>query len=123
MFKSGWEVLRENLPWLVDEMAIAPEAIHKQVMQVPGVMNCHDIASRGLLGRQVFIDMHLVVEPTDVEKAHEITEEIEARLEQLYGPARITIPHRALWLQVVGRLRYYQGTAEGRRQKAEWQKQ
>jgi len=91
VFKSGWEVLRENLPWLVDEMAIAPEAIHKQVMQVPGVMNCHDIASRGLLGRQVFIDMHLVVEPTDVEKAHEITEEIEARLEQLYGPARITI--------------------------------
>ena len=52
------------------KVAIAPEAIHKQVMQVPGVMNCHDIASRGLLGRQVFIDMHLVVEPTDVEKAH-----------------------------------------------------
>jgi cation diffusion facilitator family transporter len=96
VFKSGWEVLRDNLPWLVDEMAIAPEAIHKQVMQVPGVINCHDIASRGLLGRQVFIDMHLVVEPTDVEKAHEITEKIEARLEQLYGPARITIhiePH------------------------------
>jgi cation diffusion facilitator family transporter len=91
VFKSGWEVLRENLPWLVDEMAIAPEAIHKQVMQVPGVINCHDIASRGLLGRQVFIDMHLVVEPRDVEKAHEITEEIEKRLEQLYGPARITI--------------------------------
>jgi cation diffusion facilitator family transporter len=96
VFKSGWEVLRENLPWLVDEMAIAPEAIHKQVMQVPGVINCHDIASRGLLGRQVFIDMHLVVEPTDVEKAHRITEEIEARLEHHYGPARITIhiePH------------------------------
>lgn len=96
VFKSGWEVLQENLPWLVDEMAIAPEAIHKQVMQVPGVINCHDIASRGLLGRQVFIDMHLVVEPTTVEQAHAITEEIETRLEQLYGPARITIhiePH------------------------------
>ncbi len=91
VFKSGWEVLRENLPWLVDEMAIAPEAIHKQVMQVPGVINCHDIASRGLLGRQVFIDMHLVVEPTNVSEAHEITEEIETRLEHLYGPARITI--------------------------------
>jgi cation diffusion facilitator family transporter len=91
VFKSGWDVLRENLPWLVDEMAIAPEAIHAQVMQVSGVINCHDIASRGLLGRQVFIDMHLVVEPRDVAKAHEITEDIEERLEQLYGPARITI--------------------------------
>ncbi|HIK43302.1 MAG TPA: cation transporter [Leptolyngbyaceae cyanobacterium M65_K2018_010] len=91
VFKSGWQVLRENLPWLVDEMAIAPETIHGQVMQVPGVLNCHSIASRGLLGRQVFIDMHLVVKPTSVEAAHQITEEVEARLESLYGPARITI--------------------------------
>ena len=91
VFKSGWTVLRENLPWLVDEMAIAPEAIHAQVMQVPGVVNCHSIASRGLLGRQVFIDMHLVVKPTSVEAAHAITEAVEARLESLYGPARATI--------------------------------
>lgn len=91
VFKSGWQVLRENLPWLVDEMAIAPEAIHTTVMQVPGVLNCHDIASRGLLGRQVFIDMHLIVEPHDVEKAHEITEHVERVLNQKYGPARIII--------------------------------
>jgi divalent metal cation (Fe/Co/Zn/Cd) transporter len=51
--------LRENLPWLVDEMAIAPEAIYAIALQVPGVINCHDIASRGLLGRQAFIEMHL----------------------------------------------------------------
>ncbi len=91
VIKSGWEVLRENLPWLVDEMAIAPEAIHSTVMQVPGVINCHDIASRGLLGRQVFIDMHLIVEPRDLEEAHEISEHVEAVLEEKYGPARITI--------------------------------
>ena len=91
VFKSGWTVLRENLPWLVDEMAIAPEAIHDQVMQVPGVVNCHNIASRGLLGRQVFIDMHLVVQPTDIRAAHSITEAVEDRLNATYGPARITI--------------------------------
>jgi cation diffusion facilitator family transporter len=91
VFKSGWRVLRENLPWLVDEMAIAPEAIHAQVMQVPGVVNCHSIASRGLLGRQVFIDMHLVVQPTDIRAAHSITETVEDKLNAIYGPARITI--------------------------------
>jgi divalent metal cation (Fe/Co/Zn/Cd) transporter len=91
VFKSGWTVLRENLPWLVDEMAIAPEAIHTQVMQVPGVVNCHSIASRGLLGRQVFIDMHLVVQPTDIRAAHQVTEAVEDRLEQVYGPTRVTI--------------------------------
>lgn len=91
VFRSAWKVLRDNLPWLVDEMAIAPEAIYDAVMQVPGVLNCHSIASRGLLGRQVFIDMHLIVDAADVETAHGITEAVEARLEQLYRPVRVTI--------------------------------
>ncbi|MDY7012998.1 MAG: cation diffusion facilitator family transporter [Cyanobacteriota bacterium] len=91
VFRSGWEVLRENLPWLVDEMAIAPEAIYDRVMSVPGVLNCHDIASRGVLGRQVFIEMHLIVDADDVETAHKITEAVEDRLTQFYSPARISI--------------------------------
>ena len=88
---SGWIVLSANLPWLVDEMAIAPEAIHREVMRVPGVINCHSIASRGLLGRQVFTDMHLIVEPKDVVSAHDITELVEQQLEQAFGPIRVTI--------------------------------
>ena len=91
VFSSGWSVLRSNLPWLVDEMAIAPEAIHAVAMKVPGVLNCHSIASRGLLGRQVFIEMHLIVDAADVTTAHQITEELEAQLEAKYGPARISI--------------------------------
>lgn len=96
VIRSGWVVLSANLPWLVDEMAIAPEAIHAEVMHVPGVLNCHNIASRGLLGRQVFIDMHLIVEPRDVLGAHNITEQVEQKLEEAFGPARVTIhvePH------------------------------
>jgi len=91
VIRSGWVVLSANLPWLVDEMAIAPEAIHAVVMQTPGVLNCHNIASRGLLGRQVFIDMHLIVEPQDVLSAHNITEQVEQALEEEYGPTRVTI--------------------------------
>lgn len=91
VFRSGWSVLRDNLPWLVDEMAIAPEAIHTLVMQVPGVLNCHSIASRGIVGRQTFIEMHLIVDAADVEHAHQITEVVEARLEERYRPVRATI--------------------------------
>jgi cation diffusion facilitator family transporter len=91
VLKSGWEVLKTNLPWLVDEIAIAPELIHQIVMEVPGVVNCHDIASRGLLGRQVFIEMHLIVENTDVKTAHDVTEEIEQRLEERFAPVRVLI--------------------------------
>jgi cation diffusion facilitator family transporter len=91
VFRSGWSVLKENLPWLVDEMAIAPEAIEAIVSEVPGVINCHDIASRGLLGRQVFIEMHMIVNAKDVETAHKITEEVESRLEERFSPVRVLI--------------------------------
>ncbi|MBD2414980.1 cation-efflux pump [Nostoc calcicola FACHB-389] len=91
VFWSGWSVLKENLPWLVDQMAIAPEAIHAIATSVPGVINCHAIASRGVLGRQVFIEMHLIVDAPDVETAHQITEEVENRLEERFRPVRILI--------------------------------
>lgn len=89
--KSAWEVLSSNLPWLVDQMAISPELIHQIVMEVPGVINCHDIASRGLLGRQIFIEMHLIVDSENVKIAHEITEKIEAKLEEKFAPVRTLI--------------------------------
>ena len=91
VFQSGWEVISDNLPWLVDEMAIAPEAINDVVMRVPGVLNCHDIASRGMLGRQVFIEMHLIVNTDDLFIAHNITEQIENRLEKKFGRVRVVI--------------------------------
>lgn len=91
VFRSGWEVLQDNLPWLVDEIAIAPEAIYQIVMEVPGVINCHDIASRGVVGKQVFIEMHLIVDAEDVRVAHDITEEVEMRLKAEYKPIRVLI--------------------------------
>jgi cation diffusion facilitator family transporter len=91
VFWSGWSVLKENLPYLVDKMAIAPEVIHELALSVPGVTNCHDIASRGVIGRQVFIEMHLIVNAHDVETAHRITEEVERKLEERFNPVRILI--------------------------------
>ncbi len=91
VMSSGWTVLRENLPWLVDESVIAPEHIAEIARSVPGVLNVHDIASRGVIGRQCFIEMHLVVEPSEVTAAHEITEAVENELEQRFSPVRIMI--------------------------------
>ncbi len=91
LIKVCWQVLRQTLPWLVDHIAIAPESIHAESMAIPGVLNCHDIASRGVLGQQVFIDMHLIVDAEDLTSAHKITERVETRLDQKFGPVRCTI--------------------------------
>ncbi len=91
VFWTGFSVLKTNLPWLVDHVAIAPEKIHAIATAVPGVINCHKIASRGVLGRQVFMEMHLIVDAPDVETAHRITEAVERRLEASFSPVRILI--------------------------------
>lgn len=91
VFRSGWSVLQDNLPFLVDQMAIDPEVIQQFTLEVPGAINCHNIASRGVVGRQVFIEMHLVVDAQDVTTAHEITEAVEQKLEEHFAPARILI--------------------------------
>lgn len=88
---SGWAVVRGNLPWLVDANAIAPEEIQQLAMSVSGVVDCHAVHSRGLIGRQVFVEMHLITAVRDVEGSHRITEEIERRLRQQYGPVEATI--------------------------------
>lgn len=88
---SGWAVLRGNLPWLVDAIAIAPESIQQLALSVPGVVDCHQITSRGLIGRQVFVEMHLITSAKDVETSHRITEEIEQKLGERFGPVHATI--------------------------------
>ena len=91
VFRSGWSVLQDNLPSLVDQMAIDPEIIQQLTLEVPRVLNCHSIASRGIVGRQIFIEMHLVVDAHDVVTAHDITEAVERKLEEKFPPARILI--------------------------------
>lgn len=91
VFWSAWEVLHENLPVLTDRVAIAPKAIQTVAMTVPGVLNCHEITSRGIVGQTVFVEMHMVVDTTDLVAAHAITEAVEQALIAQYGPVRTTI--------------------------------
>ena len=39
LIRVCWQVLRGTLPWLVDHMAVAPEAIYAEAMATAGVMN------------------------------------------------------------------------------------
>lgn len=88
---SGYKVLRRNLGMLVDERALDPEEIVRVTRAVPGVIACHDIASRGRPGQGLFIEMHMVVVPQTIAEAHRITDQVEEAIEATFGPARVTI--------------------------------
>ncbi|GAB4217586.1 MAG: cation diffusion facilitator family transporter [Synechococcales cyanobacterium] len=88
---SGWQVLQENIPLLTDHVAIPPKQIRDLVMQVEGVLDCHEVRSRGVIGQMVFMEMHMVVAPLGIEDAHRITEDVEELLKERFGAVRVTI--------------------------------
>lgn len=73
---AAYKIFRDALPVLTDRIAHDPQTIARVVRDVPGVVNVHDIRSRGGR-RESFVQMHLVVDRQDVAGAHEIADEVE----------------------------------------------
>lgn len=92
--RSLWQVLGDQLPTLLRPMAIAPEAIAHIVTQIEGVTRCTRIRARGLVGRQVWVELHLVIHPDFMGVTHIVGERVEAALRLQYGPLRTQI-----WLE------------------------
>lgn len=86
---SSWRVLNWQLPLMVRQTAIAPEAISQLVKQVQGIVCCYQIRSRGIVGRQVLIEMRLVLHPEFMGASQWIMEQIEATIREHYGPVQV----------------------------------
>ena len=89
--RSLWQMLQKQLPMLLKPTAIAPEAIAQIACQVEGVTRCTRILSRGMVGRQVWIELHLALHPEFMVIANTIGERVERSLREHYGPVRAQI--------------------------------
>lgn len=81
---AGWRVYRDVLPALTDRAIFQAGEVAAVVRSVPGVVSVHDIRSRGTR-REPYVQMHLVVDRTDVRGAHEVADEVERRLASELG--------------------------------------
>ena len=88
---SCWRVLNWQLPMMVRQVAIAPEAIGQLVRQVQGVTHCFEVQSRGIVGRQVFVEMRVMVHPEFLGASDWIVEQIEGAIRDRYGPVQVMI--------------------------------
>ena len=78
--RVGWEIIRDAIPTLVDQVAREPEAIRRNAEAVPGVRAAYAIRSRAAAGI-VFAELTIGVDGTmAVGAAHEIADAVEARL-------------------------------------------
>jgi divalent metal cation (Fe/Co/Zn/Cd) transporter len=91
IFLSAWRLILQQLPMLAQPQAIAPEAIAQVVHQVDGVLRCGSIRSRGLVGRQIWVELQVALHPDFREIEDVITDQIEAALRRRYGATQTII--------------------------------
>ena len=94
--RSGYKILRETIPVLVDERAVDPREIEDVAGRVPGVRAVTRVRSRGKsVGRFAELTIRVAPEETVV-SGHEIAAEVERRVAAQIGFTDVTVhvePH------------------------------
>jgi cation diffusion facilitator family transporter len=89
--KIGVDIIRENLPVLVDQAAVDPFRIAEVVKGVEGVKSLHRVRSRGAAGSAA-IDLHVQVSSDHtLQEANTIADEVRRRLLELDGVNDVTV--------------------------------
>lgn len=77
---TGWSIVRETVPVLVDERAVHPLRIETLARRVEGVRSAYAIRSRGRPG-EIFAELTIAVDPSlDVAASHGIADAVEVCL-------------------------------------------
>jgi cation diffusion facilitator family transporter len=77
---AAWEIVRSTSNILGDRVMIPEHEVRSAVMQVPAVLGCHAIRTRGSADF-VFLDLHIWMAPeTPLHVAHAISHEVKDRL-------------------------------------------
>lgn len=81
IFVTAFEVLRDVNKTFSDSARINPELLRTTVQEVAGVVQCHDIRTRGMES-EVYVDMHVLVDPNmSIGRAHEIAAHVEEKVQ------------------------------------------
>jgi cation diffusion facilitator family transporter len=87
--RAAWQILRRAVPVLVDERAVAEDAIRRAALGTDGVHACFDIRSRGGTGA-VFVELTVSVAPQlTVVEAHYIADVVEHRVAEAIGASQV----------------------------------
>lgn len=89
---TGWGIVKETVPVLVDSRAVDPERIEALSLGVEGVLSAYHIRSRGRRPER-FAELTIAVAPDlDVATSHAIADEVERRVSESLG-ARDVVVH------------------------------
>jgi cation diffusion facilitator family transporter len=91
--KIGIDILRQNIPTLMDRLMIPVDQVEQVALSVPGVLSCHRVRSRGH-EQDVYADLHIRVDPEmSTDQAHSIAHEVQRRLRESQPDLRDVTVH------------------------------
>jgi len=78
---------------LTDERRIAPDIVEAAALEEPGVLEAHNVRSRGARD-DIHLDLHILVNPqTPIEAAHEVGHRVERRLRHRWPELTDVVVH------------------------------
>lgn len=80
--RAGVNIIRESAEALVDRTQADISSIRDIVYSIEGVIDCHDIRTRGTKNH-IFVDLHILVSPLlTVQDAHKIAHDVEEKIKR-----------------------------------------
>lgn len=93
ILKAGYTILRGTLSTLSDERRIPPGEVETAALEEPGVLEAHNVRSRGPLD-DIHLDLHILVDPgLVVADAHRVGHRVEARLRERFPGLTDVVVH------------------------------
>ena len=89
---SGYRILKGTIPILVDERAVDADQIRELVRGIPRIGEVRMVRSRYAASGLLFAELTIVVDGNStVAEAHELADEVEARITQQLGASDVTV--------------------------------
>jgi cation diffusion facilitator family transporter len=89
---SGYQILRDSIPILVDARAVEAEQLASIVRTIPGVIGVRSARSRRTASGHLFAEVTILVDgTTSVADAHEFTDEVERAIARELGTAEAIV--------------------------------
>lgn len=92
IIRTGFHILRETIPVLVDEAAVEATEIRRMAEAMDGVDAAYDVRSRGRREGARFAELTIAVRSgLDIEEAHEIADMVEDEVRRRLGARRVVV--------------------------------
>jgi cation diffusion facilitator family transporter len=93
ILRAGFEILAGTVSTLSDERRLPPDEVELEAASEPGVLEAHNVRSRGPLD-DIHLDLHVLVDPaTPLSEAHALGHRVEERLRRRWPGVTDVVVH------------------------------